>query len=85
VIVFNFIQQPIPDVVQVSKNLRVCGDCRKLLHFCIGFCEHLLYFSLTVSAIKLIAKIRRRQIILRDANRLHHFDIYGQCSCQDHF
>jgi len=30
-IAFNFIQQPVPDVIHVSKNLRVCGDCRKLL------------------------------------------------------
>jgi hypothetical protein len=28
-IAFNFIQQPIPNVIQVTKNLRVCGDCRK--------------------------------------------------------
>jgi len=26
---FNFIQHPIPDVIQITKNLRICGDCRK--------------------------------------------------------
>ncbi|CAF4236126.1 unnamed protein product [Rotaria magnacalcarata] len=34
---------------------------------------------------KLIAKIRQCDIIVRDANRIHHFYPNGQCSCQDHF
>ena len=37
------------------------------------------------NAIKLIAKIRRHPIIVRDANRVHHFGIDGHCSCGDHF
>jgi hypothetical protein len=36
-------------------------------------------------ATKLIAKIRQCTIIVRDANRIHHFYPNGQCSCQDHF
>ncbi|CAF1955902.1 unnamed protein product [Rotaria magnacalcarata] len=34
---------------------------------------------------KLVAKIRQCDIIVRDANRIHHFYPNGQCSCQDHF
>ena len=37
------------------------------------------------AAIKLIARIRRHPIIVRDANRVHHFGIDGHCSCGDHF
>uniref|UniRef100_A0A0E0NU97 DYW domain-containing protein n=1 Tax=Oryza rufipogon TaxID=4529 RepID=A0A0E0NU97_ORYRU len=36
------------------------------------------------SAIKLIAKITSREIILRDANRFHHFKD-GFCSCRDYW
>jgi len=36
------------------------------------------------SAIKLIAKITGREIILRDANRFHHFKD-GSCSCRDYW
>ncbi|CAF5189884.1 unnamed protein product, partial [Rotaria sp. Silwood1] len=32
-IAFNFIQRPIPEFIQITKNLRVCGDCRKLNYF----------------------------------------------------
>ncbi|CAF1219763.1 unnamed protein product [Adineta ricciae] len=63
-IAFNFIQQPPPSIIQISKNLRVCGDCH--------------------AATKLITKMRRCEIIIRDANRIHHFS-NGECSCQDHF
>ena len=28
-IAFNLIQNPRPSVIYVSKNLRVCGDCRE--------------------------------------------------------
>ncbi|UJR24040.1 hypothetical protein I4U23_027005 [Adineta vaga] len=35
-------------------------------------------------AIKLISKIRRCEIIVRDANRIHHFSD-GKCTCNDHF
>ncbi|KAK9136622.1 hypothetical protein Sjap_007216 [Stephania japonica] len=36
------------------------------------------------SAIKLIAKVTEREIILRDANRFHHFK-NGVCSCRDYW
>ncbi|KAJ7977830.1 Pentatricopeptide repeat-containing protein [Quillaja saponaria] len=36
------------------------------------------------SAIKLIAKVTGREIILRDANRFHHFKD-GYCSCRDYW
>ncbi|CAF3517232.1 unnamed protein product [Rotaria socialis] len=64
-IAFNFIQYPRPSFIQITKNLRVFGDCHR--------------------ATKLIAKIRQCEIIVRDANRIHHFHTNGQCSCQDHF
>ncbi|CAF3342193.1 unnamed protein product [Rotaria sp. Silwood2] len=64
-IAFNFIQRPVPDFIQVTKNLRVCGDCHEFT--------------------KLVAKARQRDVIVRDANRIHHFYRNGQCSCQDHF
>ncbi|CAF0944362.1 unnamed protein product [Adineta ricciae] len=63
-IAFNFIQQPPPSIIQISKNLRICGDCH--------------------AATKLITKLRRCEIIIRDTNRIHHFS-NGECSCQDHF
>lgn len=28
-IAFNFIQKTIPSPIQITKNLRICGDCRK--------------------------------------------------------
>ncbi|CAF1315617.1 unnamed protein product, partial [Rotaria sordida] len=62
---FNFIQRPVPDFIQITKNLRICGDCHAYT--------------------KLVAKARQRDIIIRDANRIHHFHKNGQCSCQDHF
>ncbi|KAG6595447.1 Pentatricopeptide repeat-containing protein, mitochondrial, partial [Cucurbita argyrosperma subsp. sororia] len=36
------------------------------------------------TAIKLIAKVTGREIILRDANRFHHFKD-GSCSCRDYW
>lgn len=27
---FNFIHDPIPSPIQITKNLRICGDCRKI-------------------------------------------------------
>ncbi|XP_010511312.1 PREDICTED: pentatricopeptide repeat-containing protein At1g56690, mitochondrial [Camelina sativa] len=36
------------------------------------------------AAIKLISKVTEREIILRDANRFHHFN-NGECSCRDYW
>ena len=33
---------------------------------------------------KVISKVRQREIIASDANRIHHFK-NGQCSCQDYW
>ncbi|CAF4098570.1 unnamed protein product, partial [Adineta steineri] len=30
-IAFNLIQQPIPDRIQIVKNLRICGDCHSVI------------------------------------------------------
>ena len=37
------------------------------------------------AATKLIAQIRQCDIVIRDANRIHHFQKNGQCCCGDHF
>uniref|UniRef100_A0A1D1YD09 Pentatricopeptide repeat-containing protein At3g24000, mitochondrial n=1 Tax=Anthurium amnicola TaxID=1678845 RepID=A0A1D1YD09_9ARAE len=36
------------------------------------------------SAIKLVSKVMKREIIVRDTNRFHHFS-YGFCSCGDYW
>jgi len=64
-IAFQLIQEPKPSLIQVVKNLRICGDCH--------------------TAIQLIAKIRQCSIIIHDANRIHHFDLTGKCSCNNRF
>ncbi|CAF1622168.1 unnamed protein product [Adineta ricciae] len=40
---------------------------------------------ITDRATKLIAAIRRCEIVVRDAYRIHHFHKSGQCSCNDYF
>ncbi|CAF1456564.1 unnamed protein product [Adineta ricciae] len=62
---WNFLANPHAKRIQITKNLRVCGDCHR--------------------ATKLIAAIRQCEIIVRDANRIHHFHKNGQCSCNDYF
>ncbi|CAM4821705.1 unnamed protein product [Rotaria magnacalcarata] len=47
----------------------------KNLRVC-GDCHH---------ATRLIAKIRQVEIVVRDANCIHHFSTNGTCSCQDQF
>jgi len=32
-IAYNFIQRPVPSIIQITKNLRVCGDCRTFFLF----------------------------------------------------
>eukprot|EP01018_Ginkgo_biloba_P023522 Gb_33335 [translate_table: standard] len=63
-IAFGLISTCPGTLVQVTKNLRVCGDCH--------------------NATKFISKIVRREIIVRDANRFHHFKD-GVCSCGDYW
>ena len=83
-ILFNLIQRPIPSPIQVTKNLRVCGDCRMSLVVWSNR-NFLILFLFLDHVTKLIARIRQCSIIVRDANRIHHFYPNGQCSCQDHF
>ncbi|CAF1398340.1 unnamed protein product [Adineta ricciae] len=64
-IAWNFVANADTTFIQITKNLRVCGDCHQ--------------------ATKLIAAIRRCHIVVRDANRIHHFDPDGHCSCNDYF
>ena len=45
----------------------------------------LIFFFDLDRATKLIALIRQCEIIVRDANRIHHFHMDGQCSCNDYF
>ncbi|CAF1037318.1 unnamed protein product [Adineta steineri] len=60
-IAWNFISNPHTTRIQLTNDLRICGDCHR--------------------AIKLITLIRQCEIIIRDANRIHHFYKNGQCSC----
>ena len=83
-ILFNLIQRPIPSPIQVTKNLRVCGDCRMSTDHCLKRPLHSSFLCLD-QVTKLIAQIRQCSIIVRDANRIHHFSINGQCSCNDYF
>ena len=84
-IAYHLIQQKKPSFIQITKNLRVCGDCRKLL-FVLSLLFSVRYvFVLLDRATKLIAKIWQCTIIVRDANCIHHFSPDGTCSCQDHF
>jgi hypothetical protein len=34
-IAFNLIQRPIPSIIQITENLRICGDCRMLFFISI--------------------------------------------------
>ncbi|CAF3445944.1 unnamed protein product [Rotaria socialis] len=61
----HFIRNRKPKRIQMTKNLRMCGDCHEVT--------------------KLVALIYQCEIVVRDANRIHHFNMNGQCSCQDYF
>ncbi|CAF1225710.1 unnamed protein product [Didymodactylos carnosus] len=82
-IAFNLIQQPVPSCIQILKNLRVCGDWRKLFSF--DLLENFHCDLLVDTFIKLIARIHQCLIIVRDTNRTHHFHPNGQCPCRDYF
>eukprot|EP01018_Ginkgo_biloba_P037429 Gb_17093 [translate_table: standard] len=63
-IAFGLINTSLGTPIQITKNLRVCGECH--------------------NATKFISKFVRREIIVRDANRFHHFRD-GLCSCGDYW
>ncbi len=80
-IAWGFVANPNARRLQLTKNLRVCGDCRmSSSKFFFSY-----FFFLIDRATKLIASIRQCEIIVRDANRIHHFYKNGQCSCNDYF
>jgi hypothetical protein len=63
-IAFGLISMAPGIVLQILKNLHVCGGYH--------------------TSIKFIAKIVGRLIIVRDANRFHHFED-SVCSCRDYW
>lgn len=83
-IAFNLLQEPSPSIIYVTKNLRMCDDCREYLATSC-FYLHRDFSSLLDRVTKLIALLYQCQIIVRDANRVHHFSPNGQCSCLDYF
>ena len=84
-IAWNFVANPSTKRIQVTKNLRVCGDCREFTSHPLLWSTVLTALYLPDAATKLIARIRQCEIIVRDANRIHHFNTEGQCSCGDYF
>ena len=84
-IAFHFIRGRRPSFIQVTKNLRICGDCRELLPLTLSSLDRSIIAVLVDYATKLIAKIRQCDIVVRDSNRIHHFGRNGICSCEDHF
>lgn len=58
---FGILSSSPGQVIRVTKNLRVCGDCHEMAKF--------------------MSKTSRREIVLRDSNRFHHFKD-GNCSCR---
>ena len=84
-IAWNFVESPATTRIQVTKNLRVCGDCRELNGFFVSHHRFFSYIFHLDAFTKLIALIRQCDIIVRDANRIHHFGKDGRCSCNDYF
>lgn len=81
---WNFVENPKTKRIQIAQNLRMCGDCRKSNNISLYLYESLVTFH-GDATMKLIAWIRQCDIIVRDANRIHHFRKDGQCSCNDYF
>ncbi|KAJ8438600.1 hypothetical protein Cgig2_010384 [Carnegiea gigantea] len=61
-IAFGILNTRTGQVLRVTKNLRICGDCHTFAKF--------------------VSDIYKREIIVRDVNRFHHFQD-GFCSCGD--
>eukprot|EP01018_Ginkgo_biloba_P026223 Gb_06185 [translate_table: standard] len=82
------------DVEEEEKETFLCGHSEKLaiafglLNTCAGtplrITKNLRVCGDCHSATKFISKIVRREIILRDTNRFHHFKD-GACSCGDYW
>eukprot|EP01018_Ginkgo_biloba_P031733 Gb_22996 [translate_table: standard] len=68
-----------------SEKLAIaCGLINSPLQTSIRIIKNLRVCSDCHSAIKFISKIVAREIVVRDANRFHHFKD-GHCSCQDYW
>lgn len=61
-IAFGILNTRTGQVLRVTKNLRICGDCHTFAKF--------------------VSDVYKREIIVRDVNRFHHFQD-GFCSCGD--
>lgn len=80
-IAWTFVADRTRKRIQVVKNLRICGDCRKSIQFSFATSSSLH----SDAATKVIALSRRCEITVRDMNRIHLFTPDGRCSCADHF
>lgn len=68
-----------------SEKLAVAFGITKLApETVIQITKNLCVYSDCHSAFKFISYIYRRKIIVRDANRFHHFED-GTCSCNDYW
>jgi hypothetical protein len=82
------------DVDEKDKELSLCFDSEKLA-IAYGLIrtpsskpvrvyKNLWMCSDCHTATKLISKVTRKEIVVRDANRFHHFKD-GFCSCKDYW
>ncbi|KAL2984811.1 hypothetical protein AAZX31_12G111200 [Glycine max] len=82
------------DIDDEQKELALAVHSERLA-ICYGLVSTEAYTTLRVgknlricddchAMIKLIAKITRRKIVVRDRNRFHHFE-NGECSCKDYW
>ncbi|XP_057873560.2 pentatricopeptide repeat-containing protein At4g21065 [Cryptomeria japonica] len=82
------------DVEKEEKEFFLCHHSEKLAIACgllntspgmiIGVVKNLRVCIECHTATKFISKITSREIVVRDANRFHHFS-QGQCSCGDYW
>ncbi|KAG0607081.1 hypothetical protein M758_8G001900 [Ceratodon purpureus] len=82
------------DVDEKDKELSICSHSEKLAIACglirtpsskpVRVFKNLRVCSDCHTATKLISKVSRREIVVRDANRFHHFKD-GLCSCEDYW
>ncbi|KAI5058026.1 hypothetical protein GOP47_0026196 [Adiantum capillus-veneris] len=78
-----------------AKENALCGHCERLaisfgiLHTgpgtTIRVSKNLRVCADCHAATKLMSKIEKRDIIIRDSYRIHHFNKVGECSCNDFY
>ncbi|KAL2334965.1 hypothetical protein Fmac_016178 [Flemingia macrophylla] len=82
------------DIDDKQKELALAVHSERLA-ICYGLISTVAYTTLRIgknlricddchAMIKLVAKITRRKIVVRDRNRFHHFE-NGECSCRDYW